>query len=329
MSARPPRISVIIPCYNAARYVERTVASVKAQTLADWELILVDDGSTDQTGAILDSLASSDSRIRIVSQTNLGISTARNNGARKAGAASYLLFLDADDILEADMLDTMVEYLDDHSDVVLAYCGITQIDSEDRFIRLDDGDFFVNGVRFVRQGLGYAYLPPSEANTPLMSLMSFHTAIPSTCVFRADAFWRAGGWDKTFTVTEDKDMTIHMAMLGNVHFVSTRLLRYRRHESSWSTRKPGQLSRVTEKWWHNGGLHVSQRRMVRSAILFDHWLTMAFQLKGAIVSARQLQPRAACQLLLQAANSGRRFALRYAENLLWSCGKAEAGVRVG
>ena len=91
-------ISVIIPAYNAAGYLERCLGSLQNQTFEDWEAICVDDGSTDGTGALLDTFAAGDPRIRVIHKANEGVSVARNTGVAQA-EGRYLLFVDSDDFL--------------------------------------------------------------------------------------------------------------------------------------------------------------------------------------------------------------------------------------
>lgn len=94
-------ISIVMPCYNCETSLARTVRCVQAQTVSDWELIAVDDGSTDGTGAALDGLAQNDARIRAIHQANGGVSRARNIGMAAAGG-EWLAFVDADDVLPPD-----------------------------------------------------------------------------------------------------------------------------------------------------------------------------------------------------------------------------------
>ena len=98
-----PKASVIIPCHNAERFIEATIESVLAQTLADFELICVDNNSTDNTFALLSDLAAKDARIRVISEPEAGEGPARDAG-RAAATGEWLYFLDADDIMERDLL---------------------------------------------------------------------------------------------------------------------------------------------------------------------------------------------------------------------------------
>lgn len=99
-----PKVSVIIPVYNTEAYVEEAVRSIMTQTLRDIEILVVDDGSTDQSLTILERLAKEDDRITLISQNNRGLSEARNAGLDQAHGA-YIYFMDSDDLLEADAME--------------------------------------------------------------------------------------------------------------------------------------------------------------------------------------------------------------------------------
>ena len=113
------KVSVVMPCYQSGETVERSVRSVQAQTMADWELIAVDDGSTDDTLARLRALQTDEPRMRVLHQDNAGVSAARNAGIDTA-RGEWLFFLDADDRLTPDALATLLDMADDALDVV---CG--------------------------------------------------------------------------------------------------------------------------------------------------------------------------------------------------------------
>ena len=92
-----PAVSVVMPAYNVAPYIGTSIASVCAQTFADWELLIVDDGSIDDTAAIAERFARADPRVRVLRQANGGISAARNAALRQA-AGEFIAILDSDDL---------------------------------------------------------------------------------------------------------------------------------------------------------------------------------------------------------------------------------------
>ena len=103
--------SIICPAYNSEEFLESSVSSIIKQTYSNWELIIVDDGSTDRTSIICDKLASSDKRIKVIHQDNQGQSKARFNGVHSA-SGDYILFLDSDDRYEPSALEIISKHLD-------------------------------------------------------------------------------------------------------------------------------------------------------------------------------------------------------------------------
>ena len=106
-----PKVSVIIPVYNTEPWLKECLDSVLRQTMAGFEVICVDDGSTDRSGAILKDYAARDARFCVISQKNKGQSAARNAGINVA-RGTYIYFLDSDDYIEPDLLETACRELD-------------------------------------------------------------------------------------------------------------------------------------------------------------------------------------------------------------------------
>lgn len=112
------KLSIIIPVYNVAAFLPETLESIQNQTAREFELILVDDGSTDGSGAICDAFAQKDSRLRVIHQKNAGVSAARNAGVA-AATGDYIGFVDSDDIIEKDMFAVMLAWAEkEQADVV-------------------------------------------------------------------------------------------------------------------------------------------------------------------------------------------------------------------
>lgn len=118
-----PSISVIVPVYNVEKYIDRCIKSILDQTYTDFELILVDDGSADKSGAICDSYAQKDGRIKVIHKENGGVSSARNVGICIA-QGKYLTFIDSDDYVDSQFLEVAVRNISNHK-VDMYISGIT------------------------------------------------------------------------------------------------------------------------------------------------------------------------------------------------------------
>jgi glycosyltransferase involved in cell wall biosynthesis len=150
-------ISVIIPVYNTASYLDECVGSILRQVYTDFELIIVDDGSTDKSSEICDSWAARDKRIIVIHQPNQGVSAARNHGIDQA-RGEYICFIDSDDRVDADYLTDLVSGFQKHPNVGLVVSGLArQYDDgclvyeqpiEEKSIQLGgkDADVFVDNI---------------------------------------------------------------------------------------------------------------------------------------------------------------------------------------
>ncbi|MEJ2069748.1 MAG: glycosyltransferase [Syntrophobacterales bacterium] len=183
-----PLVSIIIPTYNRAAWVKEAAASVRAQTFRDYELLVVDDGSTDAT---LEVLVSSGGHLKMLrSEHRQGVSTARNLGAA-AARGDWLAFLDSDDLWRPDKLARQVEYLKSHQD--LAICQTEEI-----WIR---NGVRVNPPRTHRKAGGDIFLP---------SLMRCMVS-PSAVMLHRRLFMALGGFDETLPAAEDYDLWLRAA----------------------------------------------------------------------------------------------------------------------
>lgn len=123
-------VSVIIPAYNAGLYIKKCIKSVIEQTYSNIEILIINDGSTDDTLHIAEKLSKTDNRIRLLIQRNLGVSAARNNGIKNA-KGEYLIFVDGDDYLAADYIEYMLGLIEQtHSDFCLSKCCFTKKDEK-------------------------------------------------------------------------------------------------------------------------------------------------------------------------------------------------------
>lgn len=122
------RISVIIPVYNAEKYLQPCVDSVLMQTYKDFELILVDDGSKDGSGAMCEKIASQDSRVHVVHQKNAGAGAARNAGIKTA-KGEYIVFVDSDDMIEPEYMELLSKQNED-----LVFIDVDRVDEKGKVL---------------------------------------------------------------------------------------------------------------------------------------------------------------------------------------------------
>lgn len=124
------RVSIIIPVYNAEQYIKETVGSVKAQTFQDWELLLVDDGSSDGSRCVIEKMLAEepDNRIRLIPQNNAGAAKARNRGLSEA-VGRYITYLDADDLWSPDKLEKQLDFMEGKQ-VAFSFTGYEFADAQ-------------------------------------------------------------------------------------------------------------------------------------------------------------------------------------------------------
>jgi glycosyltransferase involved in cell wall biosynthesis len=259
-------VAVVIPCHESAAYLGEAVKSVQAQTYSNWELHVVDDGSTDDPFAAIAELVRADHRIHLVSQPNRGVAAARNIGAAAAGPTEYILFLDADDILEPKMLERAVAELDRHPQAGMVHCA-------PRFIDSVGAPTEIRWAPRVRPGRwGIEEIPPWEPVTPFVSVFSLAGIIPSLSVLRREVFDAAGTWDVSFGQHyEDTLLFLHVALTSEIRYLPERLVRHRRHAGQSTADREKfvrQEVKLYEVFREPSGLSGDQARMVREAWRF-------------------------------------------------------------
>ena len=214
--ADAPAVSIITPAYNAARYIAQTLESVIAQTFADFEAVLVDDGSTDDTAAIVETFAARDSRIRLIRQRNRGIGGARNTAVAHARGRMIAL-LDSDDLWMPSYLGDQLAllYQNPHLDVLSA-----------------------NALNMGGPLDGTPLRPvsgPPIAEITLLDLIRTEDAVCILSVFRREVWDKVGGFDAELRGSEDYDFWLRALAAGfRIAFNPTPLGQYRRRPDSVS-----------------------------------------------------------------------------------------------
>jgi len=206
-----PRVTVIVPTRNRARYLPQALASVFDQTRGDFELIVVDDGSTDRTQDVLGRVA--DPRMTVIRQDPRGISAALN-AALASTRSPYVARLDDDDLWLPDLLETQVGALEERPDAgfVYARCELMAADGAPR--------------------PGTHGAPLRYPADPFRSLLYGDCTTSITSVYRRGVLEEAGGWREGALYCEDWDLALRAARNHGVAFVDRVLGRVRRHESN-------------------------------------------------------------------------------------------------
>jgi len=204
-----PFFSIIIPAYNRAYILPETIGSITGQTISDWEVVVVDDGSKDDTKAVVNTLSSEDSRIRYVFQSNAERSVARNNGASSA-TGTYLIFLDSDDSFAPDHLEKLKQFITQKSNPVAL--------------------IFTNVCYLTENGLKKPELPAMDPNGAFEFILHNPITPSRVCVHR-DIF-KTFRFDPKIVIVEDQVLWICIASQFRVYHLPEYTSWYRIHEGN-------------------------------------------------------------------------------------------------
>ena len=218
------KISIIMPCFNAERYIAGSVISALVQTYHNIELIVINDGSADRSLQILRGI--DDPRLKIINQLNRGVCAARNRGLSEATGA-YIAFLDADDTWKYDCLEKLYNALKSRPDAVVAYCGWQNIG--------------------LAGGRGEPYIPPDYGEGqkierllhscpwPVHAALTLKTAIDS-----------AGRFDERYSNAEDYKLWLHIVSFSGIVRVPEVLAFYHFHEGQQASKN---LAKAAYQQW--------------------------------------------------------------------------------
>ncbi|MBD3883570.1 glycosyltransferase family 2 protein [Phormidium tenue FACHB-886] len=214
--SQPPLVSVLFPVYNGGRYLVAAIESILAQSFGDFELLLINDGSTDQSRQTLDRYAAQDKRIRLIHRENRGLIQTLNQMLTLA-RGEFLARMDADDIAQPDRFGLQVKFLQQHPDYVCVGGAYDLIDPQGRTVL-------------------HSAMP--ETNTEIQqALLSGQTIINHPCaMIRRSALQQIGGYDETMQTVEDLDMLLRLGEVGLLANLPDTVLKYRFHMQSVSAR---------------------------------------------------------------------------------------------
>ncbi len=231
------KVSVIIPAYNRGRYIRQTVESVLNQTYTNIELIVIDDGSTDDTRDVLEGYGDRIIMLEHEGRQNRGQSASINLGLDHA-SGEYLAILDSDDYWEPDKIESQVGYLQQHPQAGLVYGNGTAVNER--------GEFLYNIYPRTHR----------EESKPEKVLLDCYFSLPSNALMRKSLLKKTGYFDETLRAGQDHDMAIRIAEVVRLAYIDKPLFHYRRHNESISRSNKGAVSR-----WSNGFIILEKARI--------------------------------------------------------------------
>ncbi|MDF2567590.1 MAG: hypothetical protein K0R90_1046 [Oscillospiraceae bacterium] len=173
MNQSDPKLSIIVPVYNAESFIESCIECIESQTFSDYEVLFIDDGSTDRSFSLLQEQAEKDERIKVFSKSNKGVSNTRNFGLDIA-KGEYIYFLDCDDSMEKDMMSSMIGLCEQY-DADIAFCGY-------------DKDFLENGQKVKTKAYSCDFMVANSAEEfgPILPVLlkNFLTGLVGSKLFR-------------------------------------------------------------------------------------------------------------------------------------------------
>ena len=211
-----PLITVQMPVYNGARHLQDAVKSILAQSYTNFEFLIIDDGSIDNSLELLRNFEATDKRIKLISRKNRGLGATQHE-LSAAGQGVYVAQLDQDDVAHPDRLAKQVAYLVDHPDVVCVGTAYQIIDSRDRLLTTLNP-------------------PTGDAEIQLLNLQGHCAMLHPSAMMRKSALAAVGGYDPVFNTAVDIDLWLRLGEFGKLANMPDVLVKYRLHENSASER---------------------------------------------------------------------------------------------
>lgn len=205
-------VSVILPVHNASRYLQQSIESILEQTYDNFEIIAIDDGSTDTSLTILQALTAADSRLKVYHQENIGITATLNRAVQQA-SGKYIARMDADDISLPHRFKAQVEYLNANPEIVAVGGKVLMIDDDD--LPISDSPTALEHEAIDQENM----LGRTSINHPAVMM-------------RATAIKQLGGYNPAYRFGQDLDLWLRLAELGRLANLDSRVLLYRLHPQS-------------------------------------------------------------------------------------------------
>lgn len=268
-----PKVSVIMPTYNGQLYIQQAINSVLCQTMTDWELLIVDDASKDETPTILANMVKKDPRIKVITRTSTsGGPTIPKNQALTQVNSPYVCFLDHDDYYHPDKLAKMSAGMDLHPEWVAAFHDLQLINAEEKQFSgtyLSNADFLTVAADYLHPLQDGWY----DCGTEFYAFMSLrYAAMHTATVILAPQRLMADpiSFRLRFRGSDDTDLWLRTGCQGAVGFFNTVLAYYRQHDNNLSSDKIA----MTEN-----AVRVHQDNFIRAKQFFNHNQLVQYQNK--------------------------------------------------
>lgn len=216
-----PKVTVLMSCYNASQYLREAMDSILGQTYRDYQFIVVNDGSTDDTAKILEECAAKDERIVLIDKKNTGLADSLNTGMRVA-RGDWIARLDADDIAMPDRLAKQMAYVASHPSTVLLGTGFIEINGTGEILR--------------------TYRYPARTKKYLRQIMRTGRFAPhSSCLYHKATVERLGGFNPRFLRSQDADLWFRLSLSGEIAALPEPLVEIRKHCDGISNDDSGKM----------------------------------------------------------------------------------------
>jgi glycosyltransferase involved in cell wall biosynthesis len=273
------RVSVVIPTYNYGRFLSEAIQSVLDQTYKDFEIIVIDDGSTDNTEEVVNSFK--DSRIRYIYQDHSGVSVAENAGVN-AARGEYITGMGADDLYLPRNLEIKVKLLDSRPEIGMVCSDAYLFDNRTgatigRFWRDDPSHYLVD--------------PQKAALHPIDELIIHGCFIaPQASMMRRTVFEKVGRFDNTLAVCEDWDLLFRIVQHFPIEIIDEPLIKLRRHDTNMSLNRDtmyvGEVATLS-KLLHSHSLSKKQVKLANKRLVSLHF----YYGRWAILSGHEVAGR--------------------------------------
>lgn len=228
-------VSIIVPAYNCEPYLAAALQSIQNQTYFDLEIIVVDDGSTDDTLNIARQIASDDARVRVITQANSGKPAATRNAGLRIATGEFVAFLDGDDVYLPEKIERELAVLQAQPDVDIVFCDVVQFQSDwqrpDNECYLRDLDFVRIAAQYLEKVADETYLCSADFYV-FMSTNFSCLCTPSVLIRRRVLQGECAQFTETLRIGEDIDLWFQLARRVRIAYLDRPLTAYRHHGSS-------------------------------------------------------------------------------------------------